>query len=323
MIDQKQFKSSILFSLKHKTYELIRTARLSSWMTASVFFLLGEWYVLNDIPFHHTVLILIVLGGLLSSASWINFVFDKELDLFAGEDTSFYRYISQKEMLTISIVISIISLFLLFYLSILLCLIGILIFLVGFFYSRPPLRLKIHPPLDCISNALIFGVLPALMGIFSLGYLNITLTSIVVLIISGFIVIAYFIFIGILDIETDKSYGIKTTIIFLGKSHSINFGLLLVIVSLIISYYYFGIYSVITVSLIVSTPFIVSIKFKNNDDFIRKILSFISLIWTESILLYMFVLSNSIIPLIIFIMVLLSATYFIYVYFSFIKKEKK
>ena len=309
-------------AIKNKIYEYIRTSRLSAWMTAAVFFLLGQWYISETIPFYHTILALLALGGILSATSWINFVYDKELDTSAGQDVSFFRYLSPKEMLIVSTVISIISLSLLLYLGVLLFLVGLLIVLVGILYSAPPLRLKTHPPLDCISNALEFGTLPALMGIVSFKYFSFDISVAILLIIAGLIVTSYYLFIDILDIETDKKFGIKTTITMLGKNWTIYLGLIKIFIALTLSIVFFELISIISISLIITLPIILIMLIKKDNDVIAKILSLISLVWTESVLIYLYILSRSFIPIVIFVLVLLAAIYFLYVYFAYVKKGK-
>lgn len=312
--------ASWLSVFKNKTFEYVRTSRLSAWMTAAVFFLLGEWHSYEAMPFYQSIIALIALGGILSSTSWINFVFDKELDSFAGQDVSFFKHISPREMLLLSGIISIISLALLFFLGHLLFSVGLLILIVGILYSAPPLRLKIHPPLDSIANALEFGTLPLLLGFVSANNFSLDSTLFVLLIVSGLIVISYYLIIDILDLETDKKYGVKTSVTILGLNKSINVSLVLYFFSLILSIVFFGVFSPISSSLIVSTPIILIVKIKNDRNSIAKILSSISLVWTEVVLLYIFVLSRSIIPLAISVLVFLSAFYFIYVYVTMVKK---
>jgi len=323
MTVKKHTNTSWLSVLRNKFFEYTRTSRLSAWMTASVFFLLGEWYSLGSIPLYQTIIALIALGGLLSSTSWINFVFDKDLDSFAGQDVDFFKHTPPREMLFVSTIISIASLALLFYLGYLLFLTGLLILIVGVLYSAPPLRFKIHPPLDSISNALEFGTLPLLLGLFFAKNINFNSVPIALLTISGLIVISYYLIIDILDLETDKNYGVKTSVTLLGLNWSINVSLIIYFLSLILSIIFVGLFTPISISLVVSAPLVLIVKIKNDHDSVAKILSTISLVWTEIVLLYLFALSRSIIPLLISVLVFLSALYFIYVYITLVKKTKR
>jgi len=323
MTSTNNLNSSYLEIIKNKGFQYFRTARLSAWLTAAVFFLIGEWYSINSFPFNHTIFILVSLAGILSSTSWINFVFDKELDTFSGQDVTFFKHISPKEMLLFSIFISIISLILMLYISIIIFLGGLLIFFIGVIYSVPPLRLKIHPPFDSIANALNFGSFPLFLGLLLKEEKIFSFQLVILLIISGLIVVIYYLLIDILDLETDKKYGIKTSVTILGLKNTINVCFIMYFFTLILSIIYFNMFSLISFSLIICLPFLVAIKIKNDDKSIAKILSSISLIWVESILLFLFVLSLSIIPILLFILVLLSALYFIYVFLTIEKNKKK
>jgi len=315
-------KKTYLSTIKTKIFEYVKTSRLSSWMVAGVFLLLGVWYSSKTISFFPSLTALLSLGAMLSSASWINFVFDKELDEHAGDDISFFNHIPPREMLVVSAIFSIGGLIILFLINYFAAFVGLLIVLISIFYSCPPVRLKIHPPFDSFTNALLFGVLPILLGFTSSGNYFLTQENLVLLLLSGLIVGCYYILIDIFDIESDREYGIKTSCTILGLHRAINIALILFILSLIISFFYFGFFSPIFISLFISLPFFILIKIKNDIKTIAKILSCISFLWTELVLGYLFILSNSIMPLIIFVLVVSSAGYFLYVYVFIIKKSK-
>jgi len=315
---QNEHWSSIF---KHKIFEYIRTSRLSAWMTAAVFFLLGVWYSLGNIPFYQSIFALLALGGIQSSTSWINFVFDRELDAFAGEDISFFKYISPREMILSSFFLSVASLILLFYLNYLMFLVGLSLVIVGVLYSAPPVRLKVHPPFDCITNALEFGTLPVFLGFASAIYCSFNATLFILAIIAGLIVVSYYLFLSVLDIETDRKYGVKTSCTLLGLNRTIDVGLIIFFFSLVLSILFFRFFSLISISLFICIPIILLIKIKTDYNSIAKILSCVSFVWTESVLLFLFILSNSVIPIFVFVLVFLSASYFVYVYLSVIKNS--
>lgn len=304
-----------------KIIEYIRTSRLSAWMTATIFFLIGLWYSTKEIPIYPTIITIISLGGLQAAASWINFVCDKDLDKNAGVDIGFFEYISVKEMLITSAIITLISLLILLYQNILMAIFGILLIIVGIIYSAPPLRLKIHPPFDSLANSLEFAVLPLILGFVTNGKIKISNELMILCIISALIVTCYYILVDIFDIETDKSYGIKTTSAILGFKKSIYFGVMILFIALSISLLSFGFFSLISISLIMSTPIVFLIIIWNDRRSIAKILSLITLLWTETSLIYMYYMTKSILVLIISILIVLSALYFVYAYFIF--KNKK
>ena len=322
MLSKNIKKESYCIILKKKTFDYIKTSRLSSWMVASVFFLIGAWYSIRFIPFYESIVALISLGAILSSASWVNFVFDRELDRHAGEDISFFDNISPREILIISIISSLFGLFLLLFLNFFAFSVGLLFISVGFLYSAKPFRFKTRPPLDSISNALLFGILPITLG-FSLNEnLLLNQTIYVLLLIGSLIIISYYLLIDIFDIETDKKFGIETSCSKLGLKRAIVVALIMFFSSLLLSIVYLGLITPVSVSLMTCSPFMILLTIKNDFDSIRKILSLVSLIWTEIALFYLFILTNSYIPLIIFVLVFLSALYFLYVYFFIIKKSK-
>ncbi|HID26011.1 MAG TPA: hypothetical protein EYP23_06090 [Thermoplasmata archaeon] len=277
---------------------------------------------MGKILFHQSVVALFALGGILTVTSWINFVFDRELDAFAGEDVSFFKHIPPREMMLCSLLLSTVSLILLLYLNYLIFLSGLLILVVGILYSVPPIRLKTHPPLDCVANALEFGILPVFMGFMLLREYVISTQLLVLAAVAGLIVTTYYLFIGVLDIETDRKYGIKTSCTLLGSNQTINTGLTMFFLSLLASATSFGLLSPVTVSLLLCSPLVVTIKIKTGYATLAKTLSLISLVWTESILLILFILSHSILPIAMFILVLMAALYFVHVYFTIKKVER-
>ena len=322
MISSNEKKKTYLSTIETKIFEYVKTSRLSSWMVAGVFLLLGVWYSSKTIIFFPSVIALVSLGAILSSASWINFVFDKELDAQAGEDISFFNNISPKEMLIVSAIFSIVGLIILFYVNYIAVCVGIMIVLISIFYSCPPIRLKIHPPFDSFANILLFGTLPVLLGFTLSGNHFLTKENLVLLLLSGLIVGCYYLLIDIFDIETDREYGIRTSCTALGLNRAINMALILFILSIVISLFYLEIFLPMSVSLLVCLPFLIIIKVKNDIETIAKILSCISFLWTELVLGYLFIFSRSILPLVIFILVIISAGYFLYVYIFIIKKSK-
>jgi len=315
-------KKTYLSTIKTKIFEYIKTSRLSSWMVAGVFLLLGAWYSSKTIPFFSSVITLFSLGTILSSASWINFVFDKELDTHAGEDIGFFNYIFPREMLIVSTIFSISGLIMLFCINYFAFYVGLMIVLISIFYSCPPVRLKIHPPFDSFANALLFGTLPVLLGFTLSGNYFLTQEILVLLLLSGLIVGCYYILIDIFDIESDREYGIRTSCTILGLRRAINIALILFILSIAISFFSLEFFLPISIPLLSCLPFFILIKIKNDIETIAKTLSFISFLWTELVLGCLFIFSKSILPLIISILVIISASYFFYVYIFIIKKSK-
>lgn len=88
--------------------------------------------------------------------------------------------------------------------------------LLGVFYSLPPVRFKMRPFLDSLSN--IFYVFPAFIG-FSL---NATFAYNPLVLIPAFIwPVVMHLYSAIPDIEADKKAGLNTTAVLLGKNFSL------------------------------------------------------------------------------------------------------
>ncbi|HID25711.1 MAG TPA: hypothetical protein EYP23_04540 [Thermoplasmata archaeon] len=134
--------------------------------TSLQFFLLGEWYSIQLIPFVESIIPLIGMIGIVSTGFWINHIFDKEVDVAAGKDRRFFDYIKPQEMILSSVIAFLVCSALLLYVNTLSFsfIIGVSIFLLGITYSAPPLRIKNRPPFDTIANGLEIGVLPFLLG---------------------------------------------------------------------------------------------------------------------------------------------------------------
>jgi hypothetical protein len=147
-------------------------------------------------------------------------------------------------------------------------------------------------------------------------------TIYVLLLIGSLIIISYYLLIDIFDIETDKKFGIETSCSKLGLKRAIAVALIMFFSSLLLSIVYLGLITPVSISLMACSPFMILLTIKNDFDSIRKILSLVSLIWTEIALFYLFILTNSYIPLIIFVLVIISALYFLYVYFFIIRQSK-
>ncbi len=87
---------------------------------------------------------------------------------------------------------------------------------MGFFYSVPPIRFKTKPFFDSLSN--FFYILP---GIISYSLLFNTIPPIKIVMAGSLWAIAMHLFSAIIDIESDKKAGIKTTAVFLGYKRSL------------------------------------------------------------------------------------------------------
>lgn len=296
-----------------KIFCYTKASRIEGSLVAAVFLLIGAWYSSKSFSTNLTIISLISVIALVSSGSLINYVYDRGLDEKSGKNIDFFNFVSQKEIIRLYILLNVIGLILLLYIDITLFAIGIVIFIVFLIYSAPPIRLKTLPPLDCIINGLGFGVLPFLLGVL-LFRKELNFNMVWYSIIIGMVVISYYLLISFFDIEEDQAFGIKNSCTKLGKNRVINVAILLFFIATIISITAFNLKTILSISLLICTPAILSIKFTNNINHIRILISSVFILWALTITLLLSMLSHSLIPIFLFIIVLLITIQVIHIY---------
>ena len=297
MVNDK--KNLIFLKIINKIISYIKSFRLSFWFLASVFFLLGEWYSYQNFPFNQTIIGLISLFCIFSAGSMINIVFDKKIDIFARKNIArVFIYISPKEMLIVSAFLSIFSLLLLFfYENLEVFLLGLLIVIIGIFYSTPPIRLKTKPPFDCLINAL-GGSVPFFIGWTIFSTPLIFESAIYGLIIFLFILHTFFFF-TTTDIIADKETGISTSCNLLGTKNSLVAGVIIFAIDLLLAIYFFETAYLLLICLIIYIPLIIlAFIYKNNRVFLVNIVGGRGTsIFAGSILILLGVSSENIFPI--------------------------
>jgi len=295
--------------IKLKIYYYLKAARLQFWTLSAALILLGEWLSIGNLLFYPTLIAFAAIAGLLCSGSFINHVFDKELDDASGKRklglTDFWNYVSVKEFIFLTLILSIISLALLWWISIPTFIIGCLILISIVTYSAPHLRLKGKPPFDLVTLALEFGTLPFFLGWLIQG--EITELFFLYGFIFGIVIISVHLIFGviIIDMKEEKKYGLKTSCVKLGYKGSINTGVILFFIILFLSTIFSGINSFITISLLICSPFFLSTKLWKEPAQVGLLISGSALLWQESIFFSIFILSKSIIPLTLFAITLI------------------
>ena len=293
-------------------------ARMTVIPVVITFFLLGEWYSIGSFSLHPSILIILFLICFQFVHGLTNMAFDKKLDIFSRKPIIYvFKYISLKEMLITSTILSIIGLTILWYLNLSVFIIGFILLLITIVYAGPPIRLKTIPPFDSIANALEFGTLPFFLGWIATGN-PLTSTSIIFGIIMGFPAVTYYFIISWHDIKSDRKFGIETSCTKLGHDGTIYAGIIIWVVLLVLSIIFFGLYSLITITSIACFPFILATKIslKNTSDWKIRTMSLhffsgiLVLIWLDFILLALSIWTFSIIPLTIFIIVVLYHHFF-------------
>jgi len=292
-------QNSILIILKNKIISYLKSFRLSFWFLIAVFFLLGEWYSSQIFPNTLSIITIISLLGIFSSGSMINIVFDKKNDIFARKPiVKIFQYISSKEMIIVAIILSIVSLLILyFFVNVNVFLLGFLIVIIGIIYSTPPIRLKTKPPFDCILNA-TGGALPFFMG-WMVNSKTLSFESFVYGFIIFLVILHTFFFFTSIDIESDKEMGMKTSCNLIGRKKSIILGIIIFIIGLSISLYYFRINNIITISLLICIPIIfTAFKFRNKTRYLTIIVEGrITSIFAGFILILLSISSKNIFPI--------------------------
>lgn len=323
--DDKSFFSKLFFilsSFEHKIFYYYHSSRPGGWTVSSAFLLLALWYSDGSFPVFPTILAVLSLIGIVAAGSWINMISDRNLDKNAGIDVSFFeKEISQREMLIISIVFFIICLIMLFNINLVVFALGIIMVILFIFYSAPPIRLKTIPPLDCIVNGLVFGTLPVFIG-WRINNNSFTYNCYFYGIIAGLVTISYFLLLSSLDIKSDKDFGIRTSCTLLGLKISIYMGLIVFLISLLVSFVVFGFSSFLTIALIISTPFFIASIIKMNGFYLRIFLTLAYYILTGSVFVLLFFTSYSKIPLVLFVFLILSGLYAIVLYIQVSKHRE-
>jgi len=310
-----KFERSIYSLIKNKFSSYIKASRFSGWLLISVFFLLGMWFSTGEIYLYLTIIALIGFGIIFSAGFMINNVYDLEVDTFAGKPfVKVFKYISPREMLFAASILSIIGLAVLWYINLNVFLIGLAIVIIGILYSVPPIRLKTIPPFDGICNAL--GVLPFFAGWMITGNI-LTFESIIYSLILGLAVLSYYFLYTSLDIKMDEELGIVTSCVKLGVGLSIVTGVIIFLITLSLSIIYLGFFSIITISFIVSLPFVIlTVIIQKNRKFLSMLVGGrIFTIWVGATLLMLSILTRHILPIflfgIIFILILFDLYYLI------------
>lgn len=139
------------------------------------------------------------------------------------------------------------------------------------------------------------------------------------------IVTTYYLLISSFDIETDKEVGEKTTCVTLGFNRSLSIALLIYLVSLsmVVSLEYCErqVFSIYTLSLLMSTPVILLVKISKDVHMVRKLVSACYFVWSFSITILLLISSSS--PLVLFIFLLLILVVVIVILFYAVEEQEK
>jgi len=176
-------------------------------------------------------------------------------------------------------------------------------------YSMPPVRFKTKPLIDIVSNMLIFGSLPFVLGWLTSGAKT-SMDIFILGLIMGIPVISYTLLISWRDIKTDAEFGIKPTNVLLGYNWTIHAAIILWILLLFLCVYKFYL-DVITISFLGVFPVLMilwlrHIKLKDlRQKNINFFLPISTMLWSFLVFLLLCILTCSIIPAIFLIIAIL------------------
>lgn len=285
-------------SIKNKFISFLLSCRLSLWFFGSVFFLLGEWYSIQKFSVLPSALSLIALCGIYSAGAMLNNTYDKKFDVFARKPiVRIFIYVEPKEMIWASFFLIIFSLIILIFINLQVFLLGLIITIFGIIYSVPPIRLKTKPPLDAISNVMIF-TLPFFMG-WTVSDNLIQQESYIYALIIGLIILYIFFSYTSIDIEVDREFNIVTSCTKLGRFYSLLIALITYIIALVLSLFLLGLNNILTISIIVCLPFaLISLKIHKNRKYLVNLVGGRSIsFFTGSILILLFLSKQSLLPI--------------------------
>ena len=192
----------------------------------------GEAFMLYDL------LIMICLSLVASGGYYINQVYDYESDRINGKLGFLHNdLIGERGLLGLFLVLSVVSIGIAAYLSWLIALLIIVLFVLGYSYSAPPLRLKDRPVWGLIVNAVGIGFIVPLVVMPDLNVHNIGLLGWDNPLYFFFAVGSIYILTTLPDRDGDKAVGKKTLAVVLPGAAVASLSLLLMIFSAWVAFY--------------------------------------------------------------------------------------
>ena len=202
---------------------IIKLSRPRFWMYLAGPFLFGYTVVYDHqhtfltVSFIYTFFFFLIPANILLYG--INDLYDKETDTLNPKKKHEEEAVKASTYKTYqyAVMISLFAAIPIFYFQGKLSNILLLLFLVlSYMYSAPPIRFKIRPFFDSASN--ILYAIPAFIGF---AHLSQNLPSITVIFIAWLWTFSMHLFSAIPDIEYDKTAGMQTTAVYLGKQKCI------------------------------------------------------------------------------------------------------
>lgn len=201
----------------------------------SLYLIAYNFYFGTDSFDWYNIIALICLTFLVAGAYYINQIYDYQSDLI-NKKLGFLQSgkISKNEMIVVYVAISVIAIITGFRLSIFLGAVFCSVFILGYFYSAPPLRLKDRPILGLLSNSFAYGILVPLS---IPGFAEKTDYLIMILPIYYFMIVSAGYLLTVLpDREGDAKTGKKTLAVILSDRSIIIVATFLLLFSLLLAW---------------------------------------------------------------------------------------
>ena len=201
----------------------------------SLYLIAHNFYFENDSLNRLDFIVLICLTFVVAGAYYINQIYDFQSDLI-NKKLGFLQSgkISKNEMIIVYAVISLIAIITGFKIGLFLGVVLLSIFVLGYIYSVPPLRLKDRPLSGLLSNSIAYGILvplsiPGLAG--SADYLMMIMPTYLFLVVS-----AGYLLTILPDKEGDAKTGKRTLAVILSDRSIIISAIILLVISLLLAW---------------------------------------------------------------------------------------
>lgn len=214
---------------------LIKTSRPLLWSIGPLVFLIGLSSSSGTVTPLAIFQIILLSFPYCILAYGINDIYDYESDkinprkrLLQGIklEPKYHSFIKKSSIIALLLIVT----SALFSLSVMNIVGALILLFFTYYYSAPPLRFKERPPLDSISNGMLYFLGPCLMGV-SFG--SWTLADSIQIFFTTFCVMGFHAFTTIMDYEPDKRAGERTFAIAFGKRAASLFALTVFIVVLL------------------------------------------------------------------------------------------
>lgn len=230
--------------------ETVLLSRPRFWMYVLGTFLVGMIAAGDPFEYDTTTTFLLFAFGIFFSFPanvliyGVNDIYDYHTDIYNDKKVKYEAVLlpaKHKKLWTVTVIMVLIFLPLVFVLNTLSILALIVFLFTGVFYSATPIRAKSKPPLDVLFSAIIY-VSPAVVGFYITGNTNIEWLAVLGGLIWAFAMQTYS---AVPDIQADRKAGEHTLATKLGSKKALWFCLFCYVFSASIGVYYVGAIAVV------------------------------------------------------------------------------